>query len=160
MIINFIFKFGGRQMITLESYPEYDQMVYVIDGANICSVELNHRKQPMIQNLILVIDNLTSLGTSMKSIVVICDASLRYKIDNQSKYSKLKNQRIILESPAGIKADKFILNYCLKHPNCLIVSNDLFREYYRQLPDSQWIKRHRIGFLKIKSEASLVPMQD
>ena len=147
-------------MITLELYPEYDQKEYIIDGANICWLNIGCRKKPMIENLILVLGKLTKIGTPKESIIVICDASLRHKIDNLNKYLKLKNQGIIVESPAGIKADKFIINYCLNHRTCLIISNDLFREYYWQLPDTQWIKRHRIGVLKIKNEILLVPMQD
>lgn len=141
-------------------YPEYDQKKYIIDGANICGMDINNRKKFRIKNLLMVIETLTTFGAHKENIIVICDASLRHNIDDPSKYYRLKKQGIILESPAGIKADKFILNYCLSHRNCLIISNDLFREYYDQLPDAYWIKKHRIGVLKIKGEILLVPMRD
>jgi len=141
-------------------YPEYDQKEYIIDGANICGMEFNSRIKFRIKNLLLVIEKLTTLGAHKENIIIICDATLRHKIDDPNKYYRLKKQGIILESPAGIKADKFILNYCLSHSNCLIISNDLFKEYYDQLPDAHWIKIHRIGVLKIKNDILLVPMQD
>ena len=144
-------------MIRLELYPEYNQKEYVIDGANICGLS---NKKPIIEDLNLVLKKLNKMGTSKERIIVICDASLRHTIDDPIEYKKLISQGIIVESPAGIKADKFILNYCLNNAACLIISNDLFREYYSQFPDTQWIKRHRIGVLKIKNKILLVPMRD
>ena len=39
-------------MITLELYPKYDQKEFIIDGANICWIDINSRKKPMIEKYI------------------------------------------------------------------------------------------------------------
>ena len=98
------------------------------------------------------------MGVKNQKIFIFCDASLRHFIDNQGDCFNLLRKKIICETPAGIKADEFILNFCLKHENALIVSNDLFKRYLRQLPNKYWLKKKRIGFIIIKKEILLIPM--
>ena len=145
-------------MINLEQYPRYEEKEYIIDGANICWYGVNSRYRPKIKNLLLLLEELKSSGIKQNKIKTFCDATLRHKIDQRHKYYSLIRKRIFIETPAGIKTDEFILNYCLKHNDTLIISNDLFREYYEQLPDIHWINKKRVTYLIVDENVILVPM--
>ncbi|HEC38614.1 hypothetical protein LCGC14_1011380 [marine sediment metagenome] len=145
-------------MKNVKSYPNFIEKNFVIDGANVCWHYKNKKNRPQIKNLKLLIYELESMGVKEQNLLVFCDASLRHFIDNQSQYYSLLRKKIIWETPAGIKADEFILNFCLKHENAFIISNDLFKKYWRQLPTKDWIKKKRIGFIIIKDEILLIPM--
>lgn len=145
-------------MISLKLYPDYENKIIVVDGSSVCWYEPDTRNRPKLSNLTMYFCNLEDLGVKKHHIKIFCDANLKYHINNQKEYFSLKRKKTIQECPAGIKADKFILNFCLKHPNSLIISNDLFREYYDQLPDAYWINKRRIAFMKINKEFIFVPM--
>ena len=146
-------------MINIKSYPNFKDKKFVIDGANVCWHDKNKKKRPQINNLKLLMDELEMMGIKKQNLLVFCDASLKHFIDNQREYFCLLRKKIIWETPAGIKADEFILNFCLRHDeNALIISNDLFKRYLRQLPDKNWLKKKRIGFIIIKNEILLIPM--
>ena len=40
--------------------------------------------------------------------------------------------------PAGTVADKFILLYAEEHPDCMIITNDLYRDHAAEHP---WVKK-------------------
>lgn len=145
-------------MINLEQYPRYEEKEYIIDGANICWHGVNGRNRPILKNLFLLLEELKNLGIKQNKIKIFCDATLRHKIDQLHKYISLIRKKIAIETPAGIKTDEFILNYCLKHSDSLFISNDLFREYYDQLPDIYWINKKRITYLIVDENVIIVPM--
>ncbi len=147
-------------MILLKNYPNFKEKKYAIDGANVCYIELDEKGRPKIGNLQLLMKTLTKMGVKKENMYIFCDANLKYKIDNRHEYTRLINQGIIKETPAGIKADEFILSFCYDHQNALIVSNDLFKEYYPQLPSSNWICEKRITVMKVNNEMLIVPMQN
>ena len=130
----------------------------VVDGSSVCWYELDIRNRPKLSNITIMVCNLEDLGVKREHIKILCDATLKHSIDQKKQYFSLKRRKIVQECPAGVKADKFILNFCLKHSQSLIVSNDLFREYYNQLPDACWISKRRIAFMKINEEFIFVPM--
>jgi hypothetical protein len=146
-------------MINLDQYPEYEEKKYVIDGANICWYGVNGRTKSCLKNLILMLEELKSIGIKEDNILIFCDATLRHKIDQPNKYISLTRKKRIIETPAGIKTDEFILNYCLRHDDSLFISNDLFREYYDQLPDLHWIIHRRLTYLIIDEEVLIIPME-
>jgi hypothetical protein len=145
-------------MLSLENYPNYKEMEYIIDGTNVCWYKTNQFYRPVLRNLILLIRELISKEIKKCEIKIFCDASLRHTIDEPKKYEASLEKRLIIETPAGIQADNFILNYCFKHENTLIISNDLFKKYYTQLPDPKWILRKRVSFCIVNNEIFLVPM--
>ena len=145
-------------MINLTFYPHYEEMEYVIDGANMYHHEKKYRNTPVLCNLLLMIENLKALGVKENKIKIYCDATLFHKIDDRRKYLEFLKKGNISQTPAGVKADEYILNYCLTHESTLIISNDLFREYYCQLPDAHWIEKKRITYLKNKKQFQFVPM--
>lgn len=106
----------------------------------------------------MVIYKLIEFGVAKEKILVLCDASLRYSIDNLKDYNTLIRLGFIKETPAGVQADEFILSYCIEHDNSLIISNDLFRDFYSQFPSKNWILKKRITVMKIKKEILIIPM--
>ncbi|GAH53648.1 unnamed protein product, partial [marine sediment metagenome] len=103
---------------------------------------------------------LQDFGVQLSEIIGFSDSSFRYHIDNKKKYFEYIGQMLIKEMPGGIKADKAILAYCLKHDNALLVSQDLMREYYKYLPNRGWILDRRVAILIVDDEIYLIPMYD
>jgi hypothetical protein len=147
-------------MLRIELYPQLEEKIFIIDGANVCWHKTDKRNKPKLGNLKLIVNNLKTLGVREENIIIFCDLSLRYDIDNRSGYYSWLKKKFIQECPSGIKADKFILNFCLAHPNSLIISNDIFKEYRNQVPNAFWISERRIAFMKINDEFILVPIYD
>ena len=108
----------------------------------------------------MIIKYLHNLGVELSKIKGFSDSCLKYHIDDREKYFQYINQKIIKEMPGGIKADKGILAYCLKHDNALLVSQDLMREFYRYLPYKRWILEKRISIILVDDELYLIPMFD
>ena len=60
--------------------------IIVIDGANVCWHRQNKFKKPKLNNLFLILNELKKLGFQEKDILIFCDSSLKYDIDNRAKY--------------------------------------------------------------------------
>jgi len=145
-------------LINIELYPNFKDKLFVVDGANVCWHNKNKKNRPQINNLKLLMGELGIIGVKKQNLLIFCDASLRHNIDNQREFYHLLKVKIIKETPAGIKADEFILKFCIRHKDTLIISNDLFKQYLRQLPSKNWLKMKRIGFIIIRNEILLIPM--
>jgi len=86
-------------------------------------------------------------------IVGIADCSLFHQLDDNERYKKeYLLPKLILEAPAGIAADNFILTYALQK-NALILSNDRFTQY--DFVSEEWLEEHRIRFMIIKDQLIL-----
>lgn len=130
-----------------------------IDGSNVAYHRYNKAKQPLIRDLLLVIDFLTKeLKIDSRLIYCICDPGLIHYIDDPDTYKELINQRRIIE--ASKKADEFILSYAQKFDHCFIVSNDKFKEFRLQLPSTQWLEERRVPFMIIGEKVCLSPIID
>lgn len=146
-------------MLKLDDYPEFRKKEYVLDAINICGIEKNANGKFELESLKKVIKELKKRGIREENIIVIADASLRSKVDDLEKYIILVEQKKIIETPAGIKADELILIYCIDHENALFLSNNLMKEFYPYLPDDKFIFERRITIVKIKDEIFLIPMK-
>lgn len=146
-------------MLKLDFYPQFENKKYVLDGANICGIEKDANGKFKLNNLNLIVKELIKRGINEENIIIITDASLRHKIDDNDKYNALISEKKIYESPAGIAADEVILAYCLDHEDALFISNDLMKEYYPYLPNNKWFVEKRVVFIKIKDEIYLLPMK-
>lgn len=144
--------------ILLEFFPEFRDKIYVIDVPSICNEKRNSDGKPMIEVFDKVISNLKSLGFQLSEIIGFSDSSFKYYVNNKEKYFQYIKQKLIIEMPGGIKADKGILAFCLKHDNALFISQDLMREYYKYLPNNEWILERRITILLVDEEIYLIPM--
>lgn len=114
---------------------EVQERHVVLDGSNVAhNSHGNHRSIPKVENLQRMIDDLNRRG--FRDIKVIVDASLRYKIDDSVGLEEFADSVDYYESPAGTSADIFVINHVKRH-NCLMVSNDLFREWKALEP---WIE--------------------
>lgn len=144
---------------TLQKYPNYEKLEYVLDVPNICGLETNFNSKPKISNFTKLIGYLKKLNICEEKIISYTDSNLYYKIDLPREYSSLVKDKKIIPVPAGIKGDVAIISYCLRNPNSLIISNDLFREYYQYLPIN-WIINKGVTVLLVKGEFYLIPMSD
>mgnify|MGYP002633763240 CR=1 FL=1 len=99
----------------------------VLDGSNVAhNSHNNHCPKPKVKNLQRMIDELTKRG--FKDIKVIVDASLKHKIDDHAALETFADSVDYFESPPHTSADMFVINHVKRH-NCLLISNDLFREW-------------------------------
>ena len=132
--------------------------MYTIDVASVCNEKRNSKGEPMIEVFDKIIQYLQSFSVQLTEIIGFSDSSFKYYVDNKEKYFQYIKQKLIIEMPGGIKADKGILAYCLKHDNALFISQDLMREYYKYLPYNGWILERRITILLVEEEIYLIPM--
>ena len=102
---------------------------YIIDGANVL---YSGRKDPSLRRIIAL-----SREFMQKSIPfrIIFDATtphrhLKHKWEKQY-YEKLFRDypEHFYQAPAGHKADDFILQYTAAKPECVIITQDLYRDY-------------------------------
>jgi len=144
----------------LEFVPRFKEKLYVIDVASVCNEKRNSRGEPMLEIFEKIVEYLQHFGIQLTEIKSFSDSSFRYHVDDKEKYFQYIDQKFIKEMPGGIKADKGILAYCLKHDNTLIISQDLMREYYPYLPYRGWILEKRIAIVVVDDEIYLIPMLD
>ncbi|WP_337860567.1 hypothetical protein [Ferroplasma sp.] len=129
----------------------------IIDGSNVAlyGLKSKEKKKAVLQNILKVIEKLKDLKAS--DIITICDANISYLIDEKEKFNEMVANNKLIISPSGIKADVFILDYA-REKNCLIVSNDKFREYR----ESDWVNKNidkiTLGFIFVGDDVLLEPV--
>ncbi len=125
-----------------DKYCKTDDLLFVIDGANVALSKKNSNKKGLLKSLQILEKKLKSYGITRYKI--LCDRSLRHRIDEQSSYLRLIDMEKIIETPAGTQADNFILNYA-KENDAFVISNDRFKDFY-DIFGKEWIKKKRITF--------------
>lgn len=130
----------------------------VIDGSNVAHNSAgNTDGKVLISNIIIMVKELQRRGFT--DITVITDASLKHRVEDKENLIDLKEIATCLEAPAETSADIFIIQY-VKHDHCLLVSNDVFREWKIIDPwIAQNIDYYRIAFM-IKGDKVLLPDLD
>lgn len=119
-------------------------MIYLkilVDGSNIAFATYNivgRKKIAKFSNIKLIIDFLEHLKNKNPqvsiSFFILCDSTLRYRIDYPNKLEELIHKGKIIQSPAGTQTDDFLLNYLKKnHLNTCIISNDTFHQCPKDL---------------------------
>lgn len=134
--------------------------MYIIDIASVCNEKRNSKGEPMLEIFDKIVKYLRRFGVQSSEIKGFSDSSFKYYVDDKERYSQYIDEKIIIEMPGGIKADKGILAYCLNHDNALLISQDLMREYYKFLPYKSWILEKRIAIIIVDDEIYLIPMLD
>jgi hypothetical protein len=129
----------------------------IIDGSNVALYGLKNagKKKAILNNIIEVIKKLKEFKAA--EIITICDANIRYLIDDKEKFNQLIENKTLILSPSGIKADMFILDYA-REKSCLIVSNDKFRDYR----NIDWVNKNidniTLGFIFVGNDVLLEPV--
>lgn len=144
-----------REVFTTGSVQERQ---VVLDGSNVAyNSQGNALSTPKLENLKRMMAELRKRG--FKDLKVIVDASLRYRIDDPKGLDAFAETEDYFEVPKGNSADPFVIAHVKKH-NCLMVSNDQFREWKINDP---WIKDnidyYRLTF-KITDKKVILPEFD
>jgi hypothetical protein len=131
--------------------------IVIIDGSNVAMYGMSKtgKKKAKIENIMAVINKLKEYKAS--EIITICDANIRYTIDDKDKLDSMIEDKSVILAPSGIRADMFILDYA-RQKNCLIVSNDKFRDYR----SDKWINDNvdsiTLGFIFVGKDVLLEPV--
>ena len=127
----------------------------VLDASNVAHNSAGRvDKKVYAQNLVLMIEFLKEKGFT--DVIVIADASLRHKVEDNHVLERVKKMCTYLESPRETTADIFLLQY-VKINHCLLVSNDTFREWKVQDPwAAENVDFYRLSFI-IKGKEVLMP---
>ena len=146
--------------ISLELIPNYLDKKYTIDVSSICNIKKDCSGRAILEVFDNTLYYLQALGVKISDIISFSDASFKYHVNNIEKYKEYVKCEKIIEMPAGIKADKAIVSYCLNHSDAVIISQDLFREYYKYMPNQKWIVERRICVVLVNNDLYLIPMID
>lgn len=121
----------------------------VVDVSNVCLAERDHHSRARLQNLMGVRTLLKELAFE---ITMICDANLKYSIDDPEGLQQLFARGEVLQVPAGTDADVYILD-AAGQLGARVLSNDVYRNYQGRFP---WIVERRVAFMVIKGSV-LIP---
>jgi hypothetical protein len=122
--------------------PDTSNKLMIVDITNILNLDKDQNHELKFKNILKVHRAVFSLGYEP---VMIADASMRYHVDDKNLYEELINNGKIIQSPAGIKADEYILEVA-KSENCKFLTNDKFEEYWDEF-GLDWIKKNRVTCL-------------
>jgi len=100
----------------------------IVDGS---TVLFAGGQKPKVKNLKLVIQKLKEEGYQP---TVFVDASRRHDIDDKQAYARMVSQGTIQQVPVHTPADRWILEYAAKHPECKILSSDAFTDWKNEFP--------------------------
>lgn len=103
--------------------------IALVDGANVA--HSTEGEAPALENIRLLCARLEEEG--MTPIVVV-DAALRHRIDEQEEYEKMVDAGRIRQAPAGTDADYFLLSFA-RELEAPVVSNDRFRDRQEAFPE-------------------------
>jgi len=108
----------------------------VVDGSVLCGVDQG--KTFDYERLRAAIRDIReSCGNTPVTLKVFVDASLRWKLSANDKRNLEDDVRagVVEQTPAGVQADPFILNWAQSH-GAIVITNDLYRDYVQDFP---WI---------------------
>jgi len=143
-------------MITIESFPNLKNIKILIDVCNICYYRKTDNGKPILANLTSILHYLVKeLKVPKQNIICISDPALVWYIDDQKRFKRMIDSGEVINSPK--KADEFILGYALSCEFCLIISNDKYREYLKQLPREEWLQDRSVNFMIINGVTILSP---
>ncbi len=131
--------------------------IVIIDGSNVAMYGMSKsgKKKAKLENILTVINKLREYKAS--EIITICDANIRYTVDDKQKLDSMIEDKSVILAPSGIRADLFILDYA-REKNCLIVSNDKFRDYRNVKWINDNIDNITLGFIFVGKDVLLEPV--
>jgi hypothetical protein len=126
-----------------EALRQNHSNVVLVDGSNVAFS--SDGQKAVLRNILTIRDRL--VGDGFQPIVVV-DAALRHKIDDELGYERLVDEGVIKQAPAGTDADYFILSFA-EELNASIVSNDRFKDRIKQYPA---MRRRLIKYMIVQGE--------
>jgi hypothetical protein len=148
-------------MISLNKYLEYNEKTYVIDGANVCWIRKDKNNMPTLTKPKHLPQKLHQLEVGKEKIISIFDVNLKYQIAMRNDFEALLYHNDNFKQALGrVRADDIILGYYLRNQNALIISNDMVRGYYNQIPSQKWLMKRRIAVSVILGEIILNPYKN
>ena len=102
----------------------------LVDGANVAHAG---GEEPRLANIHAMCGKLREEGLDP---VVVVDAALRHRIDDEAGDEALVEEGVIRQAPAGTDADYFILSFA-RELEAAVVSNDRFRERIEAFPEAR-----------------------
>lgn len=137
---------------------QLNQRKVVLDGSNVAHAAMGNNKAiPMVANMIKVVNKL--IGKGFTEITIIADASLRHKLADKERLEELERICEYSIAPAETSADVFLIEF-VKTEGCLLVTNDIFREW--KLRD-KWVAEnidyYKMAFM-IEGDNVLMPDLD
>ena len=116
-----------------------EKAILVVDLTNILNLDRDDNRKIKVENVINLYNAVVELGYEPH---MIGDASMRHYLNSADQYEDLKEKRIIRQSPAGTKADEWVLEVA-KRENSKFLSNDLYRDYREEF-GKEWIFDNRL----------------
>jgi hypothetical protein len=126
-----------------EVLRETHSKVVLVDGSNVAFS--SEGETGVLRNIVTIRDRLVAEG--FKPIVVV-DAALRHKIDDEVGYERFVDEGLIKQAPAGTDADYFILSFA-EELDASIVSNDRFKDRIKQYPA---LRKRLIKYMIVQGE--------
>jgi len=120
---------------------EYSRKI-IIDGSNVANygVNVGAKENAKIKNIELVMDGLK--GQGLVDIKVICDASLRWVIDDPKLFEEMIDNNQVIQVPAKTDADNWFFKYA-KEFKAKVVSNDTFKKWFER---DVWVRENVESF--------------
>jgi hypothetical protein len=137
---------------------QFNQRKVVLDGSNVAHAARGNSKAiPMVGNMVKVVNKLKEKGFT--EITIIADASLRHRLADKERMEELEHICDYRIAPAETAADVFLIEF-VKTEGCLLVTNDIFREW--KLRD-KWVAEnidyYKMAFM-IEGDKVLMPDLD
>lgn len=120
--------------------------VVLVDGSNVA--HSSEGAEPRLANILAVRDKLIEDGLDP---IVVVDAALRHRIDDERQYEQLIDDGTIRQAPAGTDADYFLLEFAEEF-DASIVSNDRFRDRIEKYPQ---LRNRLVKFMVVEGEVVL-----
>ncbi len=116
-----------------------DAKLLVVDLSNILNLDKDQNEKLKIENILKLYNTIVELGYEPH---MIADANMKYHLNSDDQYEDLKTKGIITQSPAGTKADEWVLDVA-KRENRKFLSNDLYRDYRAEF-GNEWVFNNRL----------------
>jgi hypothetical protein len=113
-----------------------------IDGSNVCFVEGSNPKRFELDRLERLRSQVLGMATGIDLIVrIFVDATLPGSLSAQEneRLDRMRERDEVQKTPAKQAADTFLLDWADRN-HAIVISNDLFREYWKRYP---WLQSHK-----------------
>ncbi len=142
-------KSGARRL----NAPSFSQAI--IDGTNVIMCENSGTAN--LEILLAITSELKERGIDF---LCFFDASTRYKLkDDQGEMYRniLEDRNNFIEVPGGTQADEPVVQYGMKNPDSVIISNDQYRDYLPNygIADQESFNKRRSSILCVRDRVTL-----